>query len=321
MKKKLLLLFTLIIPVSEYAQSFSDQYPNRSEYVFGIGPSNIMTNIGGSALQGTHFLRDFNLPSIRFGGFLGYRKRISSHFAIKGILTLGEFYGNDNLSSNKCRYNRNQDFRTQITEASIQGEYHLFKSKKWKRNGDQRPPHWDLYFFGGIGEFYFNVQGKYNPGGSPPPKGMNTSEWYNLRPLSTEGEGLPGGPKEYSPFAICFPLGVGLNYVLNANWSIGLEFSDRVWTSTSYMDDTKGNYFNKAEVLQYKGPIAAYFSDPSRGLIEGQDMPGQERGDPKRKDVYMFVFFCVNYHPTFIMQHGSHTARFRGKGNRHGTFY
>ncbi len=319
MKTKLLLLFTLIIPAAEYAQSFSDQSANRSGYVFGIGPSNAMTDIGGSTSVGTHFLRDFNSQAIRFGGFLGYRKRISTHFSIKGILTLGELYGNDNLSGNKCRYNRNQDFRTQIIEPSFQGEYHFLKSKSWK-NGDQRPSRWDFYLFGGIGVFYFNVQGRYNPGGPPPPPGMNTSEWYNLRPLSTEGEGLPGGPAQYSPFAICLPMGVGLNYVLNAKWSIGLELSDRMWTNTGYIDDTQGNYFNKAEILKYKGPIAAYFADPSRGLIHGQDSPGQERGDPAECNTYMFMFISATYHPALTLQHGRNN-RYRSRSNRQRTFF
>lgn len=114
MKKNILLFFALLIPTIEYAQSSSHQSADRSEYVFGIGPSNAMTDIGGSASNGTHFLRDFNSQAIRIGGFLGYRKRISSSFSIKGIVTLAELYGNDNLSSNKCRYNRNLDFQTQI---------------------------------------------------------------------------------------------------------------------------------------------------------------------------------------------------------------
>jgi hypothetical protein len=333
MKKRLLSsLFIILIPLTTFSQVLQDQSANRSEYVFGIGPSVALTDIGGSSLNGTHFLRDFNSRSTRLGGFLGYRKRINNCFSIKGIFTLAELYGNDNLTGNVTRYNRNQDFRTRLVEPSIQVEYHLFRTKRWLRTYDsskidedddkksnknytESTSPWDLYLFGGIGAFYFNVQGKYNPGGPPPPPGMNTSEWYDLRPLSTEGEGLPGGPAEYSPFAMCIPVGVGLKYALNANWSIGVEFSDRLWTSTDYLDDTHSNYISQAEILKDKGPIAAYFSDPARGSIQNQDLTGQKRGDPKYNDSYMFMFFCVNYHPTFIMYEG-HRIRYKSPKTR-----
>jgi hypothetical protein len=301
--KEILLFLIFLFPLTVYSQiEDSVWHANRSEYVFGIGPSSAFTDIGGSVLNGTHFLRDFNSSATRIGGFIGYRKRISNALSIKGIITGGEIYGNDNLSENTFRYNRNQDFRSQIIEPSIQVEYHFFKAKnKFKqdtiieREKGHLFRHWDLYAFSGIGAFYFNVQGKYNGGPLTPP-GMNINEWYELRPLSTEGEGLPGGPSEYTPFAICFPLGIGLKYVLNKNWSIGLELSDRIWTSTDYLDDTHGNYFNNSEILKYKGSIAAYFADPSKNLIADQDLVGQERGDPKYNDSYMFVFFCINYH-------------------------
>lgn len=322
MKKNLFTIFAFVIPFVACSQGrLPDQPVNRSEYVFGIGPSIALTDIGGSSLDGSHFLRDINSRSTRFGGFAGYRKRISRSFSVKAVLTLGELYGNDDLSGNPYRLNRNQDFRTFIIEPSIQAEYHLIKPKKVSKDtltGDDdaiaqpgnihHPLRWDIYVFGGFGGFYFNSQGKYN-GGPPPPPGMNTDEWYNLRPLSTEGEGLPGGTTAYSPFAICIPAGIGIKYAVNSDWSVGLELSDRLWTNTDYIDDTHGNYFNPAEILKYKGAIAAYFSDPSKGLIQDQNLTNQERGNPKYNDAYMFMFLCVNYHPGFNFHKTTFKAR------------
>lgn len=332
MKKNLFTIFTLIIPFAVYSQSLPDQPVNRSEYAFGLGLSNTLTDIGGAPEDGSHFLRDVNSRSLRYGGFAGYRKRISRSLSVKGILTVAELFGNDNLSGNIYRLNRNQDFRTVIIEPSVQLEYHLIKPKKASKDSatqsedaiDQngpvhRPLRWDIYVFGGFGCFYYNPQGKYNPGGPPPPPGMNTSEWYNLRPLSTEGEGLPGGPPAYSPFAICLPLGIGIKYTLNSNWSVGVELSDRLWTSTDYIDDTHGTYFNQAEILKYKGPIAAYFADMAKGLVQDQDLTGQERGNPKYNDSYMFMLLCVNYHPSFNFHKSTfktrkfHSTRIRRK--------
>lgn len=132
---------------------------------------------------------------------------------------------------------------------------------------------------------YFNPEGKYTNG-----------KWYSLRPLSTEGEGLPGGPPEYSPFAFCIPAGLGFKYRIDNNWSLNLEFSTRIWTSTDYLDDTHGTYFSPSEIQQYKGSIAAYFSHPVLGFIPTADGVGQERGDATHNDTYMFMFIGANYH-------------------------
>lgn len=292
MKKILLFLLSIfLIPLAGFSQFQLNQSLNRSEFTIAIGPSAALTDIGGSPQTGTHFLKDFNPSAIRYAGYLGYRKRISRAFSIKGIVTLADLYGNDKLSSNPVRFNRNQNFRTFLVEPSLQLEYHFFEYNqpghryKIKHAHGFRTGAWDAYLFAGVGGFYFNPQGMYTNG-----------QWYSLRPLSTEGEGLPGGPPEYSQFAICFPAGLGIKYRINANWSIGLEFSDRLWTSTDYIDDTHGTYFNPTEIQQYKGSIAAYFSHPVLGLIGAQDAVGQERGDPTHNDTYMFMFFCLNYH-------------------------
>lgn len=264
---------------------------NRNEYIVAFGPSQFLGDLGGSAQIGTHFLKDWNAAAIRYGGYLGYRYKICRPISIKAALTMGELYGNDALSNNPVRFNRDQNFRSIIIEPSVQGEFHFYQHDHLGHRYKIKHAHGfqaialDAYLFAGVGLFYYNPQGKYING-----------KWYDLRPLSTEGEGLPGGPHEYSPIAVCVPAGLGVRYVINAKWSVGMELSDRLWTSTDYIDDTHGNYFNKQEIEKYKGPIAAYFSAPTLGLIPGQDLVGQERGDPTHNDTYMFLFFTVNYH-------------------------
>jgi hypothetical protein len=290
--KKLLLFSFLFIPYIGFSQYGRNQSLNRTEYSFGIGPSQFLGDLGGSPGVGTHFLRDFNTGAIRYAGFIGRRQRLGHSFSLRETITAGELYGNDKLSSNIFRNNRNQNFRSILIEPSMQVEYHFYQYDqpghhyKIKRAHGLRTLTLDGYVFAGFGGFYFNPQGKYN------------GTWYDLRPLSTEGEGLPGGPREYSQFAICFPAGVGVKYLINSQWSVGLEFSDRLWTNTDYLDDTHGNYFDPAEIAKYKGPIAAALSAPVLGLVPGQEAIGQERGDPTHKDSYMFMFFTVNYRPS-----------------------
>jgi len=42
-----------------------------------------------------------------------------------------------------------------------------------------------------------------------------------LRPLHTEGQGMPGGPKEYSKIAVCIPFGAYYKFVYKKIWSLG----------------------------------------------------------------------------------------------------
>ena len=149
------------------------------------------------------------------------------------------------------------------------------------------------YFFGGVGIFYYNPKGKYTDG-----------NWYALRPLHTEGQGLPGGGKSYGPISVCFPLGLGAKIALDQRWSLGIEYGIR-YTLTDYIDDVSGKYYDNNAIKAKYGNIAAYFADPSLlkypaelgGNASGawQSAAGQERGNPKYNDAYMFMSFNVNY--------------------------
>ncbi|MEO8734182.1 MAG: hypothetical protein ABI373_07615, partial [Flavobacteriales bacterium] len=54
--------------------------------------------------------------------------------------------------------------------------------------------HLGFYLFAGVGAFHFNPQAQYK------------GNWVDLRPLGTEGQGLPGGPVEYSLTGVCIPM-------------------------------------------------------------------------------------------------------------------
>jgi len=294
MKKLLLFSFLCFAaPFAGYSQYDLNHTLNRSEYSGGLGVSQFLGDLGGSSQVGTHFLRDWNFGAMRYAGYFGYRRRLSHAWSMRGTLTIGEVYGNDALSSNNYRRNRNQDFRSIIIEPSLQFEYHFYQYDQPGHRYKIRHAHgfktlaMDAYLFAGVGGFYFNPQGQYDGSGT----------WYNLRSLSTEGQGLPGGPPQYSSFAFSIPAGIGVKYLIDIQWSVGLELSDRLWTSTDYIDDTHGNYFSAQEIADYKGPIASILSHPVLGLIPGQDLVNTERGDPSHNDTYMFMFFNVNYRP------------------------
>ena len=283
------LLFYFLILGFILPEVVSAQYYNRNRYewVFGLGATNFLGDIGGSSTQGTHFLKDFNFGSTREMGSVGLRYMLSDYMAVKGGLYFGMLRGNDALSSEKDRHNRNINFRSPIVE--ISGQYEVYFNKEQvghryhiRHAHGMHNINIQGYAFVGIGAFFFNPQGYYQ------------GNWYNLRPLSTEGEGLPGGPKKYSQFGLCIPFGLGCKYALNRQWSVGLEISER-WTTSDYIDDTHGVYYNNDAILAAKGPIAAYFADPSLGQVPGQTNTGQERGDSRHNDTYLFTMFTANY--------------------------
>lgn len=275
------------------AQYFYKRNGAHNEWIFGAGPSQFLGDVGGSPNIGTHFLEDFNPQAIRYAGMIGYRYFINSDFSVKGTFTGGMVSGNDAYSSEEYRHDRNINFRSPIMEFSVQGEYFFYKSSHIGHRYHIQHAHGfkrfniDGYVFLGVGGFYFNPQGEYKNGA-----------WYNLRPLHTEGEGMPGGPAEYNQFALSLPAGLGFKYNITPNFSIGLEISDRLWTGSDYIDDTHNKYYSNSAILTQYGPIAAYFADPTLNSIKqdiAPDNTGQERGDPKHNDTFMFTFITVTY--------------------------
>lgn len=292
-----LLAFVLLAPSKGNSQYAWNHYTTRSEYILGLGASQFLGDLGGSSTIGTHFLKDFNFSSIRPGLEIGYRYHINQYFAVKTMFTTAMLFGNDAESKEPYRHNRNLNFRSPLLELSGQFEYFFYRNSQVGHRYHIKKAHGfsrfavDAYLFVGFGGFYFNPQGRYLNG-----------QWYSLRPLSTEGEGLAGGPAEYSRISFCIPLGIGAKYSISPQWTVGLEISDRVYTGTDYIDDAHGNYFDNATIYSQKGPIAAYFADPSLGEIHQiipPDKTGLERADPTHNDTYMFTFITVSYTPPY----------------------
>lgn len=292
--KKIILLALIVIafPLSYKAQSWKFY---RHEIHFGLGASNFLGELGGADRIGTNGLRDLEFTLSRPTIEAAYHYVISPYFKARANLLYGRIKGDDRLTSEPFRNNRNLHFRSPIAEFSLQIQYFPFKEKithlyRIRGTRGKKTSFLSPYLSAGIGAFYFNPRGKYTDG-----------KWYSLQPLGTEGQGLPGGPKKYSRFQVCLPVGIGLNYALNKVWSIGLELNARV-TFTDYIDDVSTTYYDNAAILTANGPVAAYFADPSNhdpNLIaqSGSDptTTGFQRGDLSDKDRYMFAIFSVHY--------------------------
>ncbi len=266
---------------------------NRHQMTIGIGASNCLTDLGGKDGIGTNDFRDLELGETRFAAFIGYKYTLYKKLHLRTDFTWGQASGNDNLTNEPYRNNRNLNFRTNIFELAAMLEveipirrrkghiYNIKGVRGWKNQGVS------MYVFGGIGGFYYN------------PKTYFQGQWIPLRPLRTEGQGLPGGPDEYGPLSIAFPVGIAITRRISHQVSIGIEASYR-FTMTDYLDDVSGVYYSPELLQLYHEPevadLAAYLSNPALGvendgLWQRVTAPGQQRGDVNDRDGYLFLMF------------------------------
>ena len=146
---------------------------------------------------------------------------------------------------------------------------------------------WELIGFVGVGGFYYNPKGRHPTSG----------QYIALKPLNTEGQGLPGGPSKYSNFSVSIPMGVAWRMILNKYWNIGIELNYRK-TFTDYIDDVSTRYYpDRTAQLNAYGGTSVLMSDPNTGAIpnataNNADGTGAQRGD-KQKDSFMGVQITV----------------------------
>jgi hypothetical protein len=267
----------------------------RKELVFQGGASGFLGDLGGLNKIGTDFSPvDIEFVLTRPAFSLAYRYKFAKNFNVHTSLNYLLVAGDDKLTTEPFRNNRNLNFKSNIFELAVRAELSLFASRVGHRYGIKKTlsrrhkgKSSEFIVFAGVGGFYFNPKGK-NP---------STGRWEKLYPLRTEGQGLPGGPKKYSRISISIPVGIAYRVVLNKLWCVGIEASYRK-TFTDYIDDVSTTYYpNKTLQLDTYGIKSLTFSDPSKGDIPNATAPngdgtGAQRGD-KEKDAFMSVQVTV----------------------------
>lgn len=266
---------------------------HRQEITPGLGISNFLGELGGRNQIGSPFIWDLEISQTRPSLSLGYRYYVKRKMAFRLNFTYGILAGNDNLTLEPFRNNRNLSFKSDVLELALLYELHLYKEELghvYDLRGVKgtKSSRVGLYFFGGIGGFYFDPRAQYN------------NAWVRLKPLGTEGQGLPGGAEEYDNLGLCIPMGIGVRKAFNKHWSGGLELQ-YTKTFTDYIDDVSGVYYDNNAIREAYGDMAAYLADPSLGvgaLYEAGLNPtvaGQQRGDPNDLDAYLFLKWHMHY--------------------------
>jgi hypothetical protein len=187
--------------------------------------------------------------------------------------------GSDANTDDDIRNNRNLSFRSPVINLSQRFEVILLANEKVGRryniaglkgfnNRNEQ-----IYLFGGVGVAYFS------------PRALYQGSWLALKPLRTEGQGLEGGPEEYSNFTVTIPVGIGLRMGISQLWRIGLE-ATYVKTFTDYIDDVHGVYYDPAVLAAAIGPESAALSNPAK--TPSLFNPGSQRGD-KENDAFFYA--------------------------------
>lgn len=287
---------------AQYFRESSYWKTQRRELDFGIGVANFLGDLGGRNQIGSPFLWDLEISQTRPAASFGYRYFVARMQSVHARLTYGVLAGNDNLTEEPFRNNRNLSFRSDVIEFAVLYELHLYREgtgSVYDLRGvkGERPSRVGLYLFAGIGGFYFDPQTQFN------------NQWVRLKPLSTEGQGLPGGPEPYSNFSVAIPMGIGLRKPVSKKISLGLNLQ-YTKTFTDYIDDVSGEYYDNEMLRAFRGDVAAYLADPNLNKIPGQTATGQQRGDPEDLDAYLFFKFHLHYK---LSQYRSGSKKYRAR--------
>jgi hypothetical protein len=261
---------------------------NKKELILNVGPTGFLGELGGRDMIGKDYsMADLDLKSTTFNVGFSYRYRFKPYFATSTIFDIGMVRGDDKLTLEPARNARNLNFKSTIISLYQRiemmlyfkesfGHKYNFKGLKGKKNNNEQ-----IYIFSGIGLTYFE------------PKGNYYGQWVKLRPLHTEGQGFPGRPKEYLPITVIIPTGIGMRYSLARMWRLGIEFT-YFKTFTDYMDDVSTTGFDTDLLLEKYGPESAYLSNPAETeQYKAWFANGQQRGDARQKDAYLFANIIV----------------------------
>lgn len=273
----------------------------REEFLITFSITNFLGDLGGRDQIGTDFSPiDLDWGMTRVGMGLGYRYRfrpwVSGSFGFKYNL----FRGDDKLTKEPYRNYRNLHFRTHQFGAYAHLELIvLYNERNGKRysykglNGHKHKNTW-LYLYSGFKFFAFIPQAK------------KDGEWQNLRPLKTEGQGLPNGPNQYGLFNYSIPFGIGYKIAIDELNRISFEVSYSK-TFTDYLDDVSGDYYDNSKILDELGVESAYFADPSDKSKSNWTNPGEMRGDPDELDAYLNL--NINYTRNITYRHRRHKTK------------
>ena len=210
----------------------------------------------------------------QFGNYVGMR--VSGRYAQLGY--------SDIYSKNDYQRTRNLDFKSNIFEFAVQGDFNFFKYIPNNLDYGFTP-----YITLGVGLFSYDPYTTFD------------GEKVFLRPLGTEGQsGGYLGRTEYGTMAVCIPFGVGIKYSINQKVNLSFEITQR-FTTTDYLDDVSTTFAPKDPYFPDgpNGPSLAYLLQDRSWELDPNNMlssvPGRQRGWSKQKDQYVIAEVGISF--------------------------
>ncbi|MBI2272035.1 MAG: hypothetical protein HYU69_16975 [Bacteroidetes bacterium] len=267
---RILILFCLLFFYISFqglnAQGFTKKRDSGSKELCLYGG---MAYYIGDLNQTGHFM--YQDPA----GGLGFRYNINSRFALRANAWVGKVHASDANSNSAVQRQRNLSFESLIIEGSGQAEFNFYP---FKIGTDE---FFSPYIFIGIGGFHFNPQAKIG------------SDKYDLRQLSTEGQGTAAKPgsKRYKLTQVIIPFGLGFRWSIGRHVGIGFEWGMRK-AFTDYIDDVSTTYPDAAAL---NSPEAIVLSDRTLNKDPNISNIGRQRGDSKNQDWYSFTGIILSF--------------------------
>ncbi len=270
-KNSLLLLFLTVT-------SFSIQAQDGLEVGGWLGISNYFGDLN----------TNLRLNRVNPAGGIGFRYNFNERLAVKLSGSIGTVEAYDSDSPNIFERARNLHFKSQVADAGLQLGFNFLPYQHGSKDYN-----WTPYLFLGFGVNYFN------------PKAELNGEWYELRPLGTEGQ-FKG--EEYYTVTGSWLYGAGFKIDLSYEWSLNIDISARRLFS-DYLDDVSGVYPDADNVSDLRGEFATQFIDRSAELYQtdpdfftrnsleypiGEE--GRQRGNAGDNDTYVYFGVGLYYY-------------------------
>lgn len=265
-KTHIAFLVLLMAAISARAQ----MWLGKSDIGFTIGGMNYIGDLNNQSMFGT--------VNLAYGGM--YRLNFDERWSMRIDIDYGHVEGGnpDYIAR------RNLSFHSYIFEGALRAEFNFFPFS-------MRDDHyvWTPYIFAGLGFFAYNPKAYF----TDPLSGE--SDWYELQPLGTEGQGSPVAPDRtpYTLKQLAMPFGIGFKYHPSKSFTLSVEYGFRK-TWTDYIDDVSTTYVDNEQLAYYMGEITAGLADRSSEVEPGYvNAVGMKRGDDSLDD--WFAYFNVSF--------------------------
>lgn len=259
-------IFTLLccLPLAAAAQNF-----------------HFSARLGIANYQGDLQAKNVTFKQAKFLGSLGAQYDLSEHFTARTYFTLTSLQADDKKGTAAMKM-RNLNFQTKLWDIELGVQYNILSlNNSW----------FTPYVFAGVGLYHFN----------PFTHTTDGAKTY-LKPLSTEGEGIVAGKKEYKLTQFNIPLGIGATYAVTEDIRVGLELGYRK-LFTDYLDDVSTSYADQATLLSAKGQTAVDLAYRGNEVGAGSYPAAKTpRGSENVKDGYYYMALTVTVR-SFIDQY------------------